>query len=197
MSQKQEKRDCAVKDPLIMVQNLDNITAGTTPFKSEGMFSLEGDMNALKIGTPGLDHKKVQFKITEASDFKKGLSPANSTGTKNPKLKKLLARKKFDSAKDKMRKTNSMHVNGACSKFDLNKIDNIDDKFDLQSNTFGYTSTAPTFDPNFIQGPFQFPQAGPGIMTNMSAPNVKPGTNPFGQQYNYPPGPYHLGDFQN
>ena len=131
LSQKQERKDPGVvKDPLIVVQNVDGNTAGTTPFKSDGnIFSLEGDMNALKIGTPQPDQKKVQFKISESTDFKKGLSPKLS-GSKNPKLRKMLARKKFDTARDKMKKSNSTN-GGSMSKFDLNKLDSIDDKFDF------------------------------------------------------------------
>ena len=64
-------------------------------------------MKALKIGTPtpNTDQKKVHFKINESTDFKKGLSPKSAT--KNPKLRKMLQRKKFDTAKEKMKKSNS------------------------------------------------------------------------------------------
>ena len=135
LSQKQERKDStAIKDPLIVVQNVDgNTSAGTTPFKSDGVFNLEGEMNALKIGTPTPNtekHKKVHFKINDPSDFKKGLSPKSAT--KNPKLKKMLARKKYDTAKEKMKKSNSAQVgSSSMSKFDLTKVDSIDEKFDF------------------------------------------------------------------
>ena len=42
----------------------------------------------------------------------------------------MIARKKFDTTKEKMKKSNSTQA-GSLSKFDLNKVDNIDEKFDF------------------------------------------------------------------
>lgn len=63
--------------------------------------------------------------------------------SKNPKLKKLLARKKFDTAKERIKKSGSVGGD-RFSKFDLGKVDNIDDKFDA-----GIYNSSATFEPNF------------------------------------------------
>ena len=70
----------------------------------------------------------MHFKLGETSDFKKGSSPKSAN--KNQRLKKMIARKKFDTTKEKMKKSNSTQA-GSLSKFDLNKVDNIDEKFDF------------------------------------------------------------------